>query len=110
MEEFRNRPYYARMEFSTVQSDVEAMRQRGYSVKIMHEVLTREGRLTMAYKTFCDYVRGGGQRLHGRKKDAQKQAPSANKASSAPPASKKFAPADKSEPFKVERLSLEDLI
>ena len=110
MEEFKNRPYYARMEFTTVQSDVEAMRKRGYSVKIMHEVLTGEGRLTMAYKTFCDYVRGDGQRLHGRKKDALKQTPKANKESSSPATFKKFAPADKSEPFRVERIPLEELI
>ena len=110
MENFKNRPYYARMEFATVKSDVEAMRQRGYSVKIMHEVLTGEGRLTMAYKTFCDYVRGGGQRLHGRKQDTRNQPPNANKASAPPTASKKFAPADKAEPFRVEKLTLEDLV
>jgi len=110
MEEFKNRPYYARMEFATVKSDVESMRQRGYSVKIMHEVLTKDGRLTMAYQTFCDYVRGDGQRLHGRKKDSLKQAPNANKASASPATSKKFAPADKSEPFRVERIPLEELI
>jgi len=110
MEEFRNRPYYARMEFATVQSDVEDMQKRGFSVKIMHEVFTKEGRLTMAYQTFCDYVRGGGQRLHGRKKDSPKQPPNANKASATPAASKRFAPADKSEPFRVERIPLEDLI
>jgi len=67
MEEFKNRPYYARMEYSTVQSEVEAMREHGYSVKTMYEILSKEGRLTMAYTTFCDYVRGGGTRRHGKK-------------------------------------------
>lgn len=72
MEKFKHRPYYARMEFSTVQSEVEAMRQRGYSLKIVYEILSKDGRLTMAYATFCDYVRGGGVRLHRKKNEARK--------------------------------------
>lgn len=63
----KKRPDYARTEYRAAQSDIEARLEQGYSVKIIYEELSKAGRLTMAYPTFCDYVRGGGARLHRRR-------------------------------------------
>lgn len=105
-----NRAGFARIEYRAVQALVERKLAEGFTVKLIHENLTADGSLTMGYKTFCDYVRGGGKRLHGRKKDAQKKTPNQTKASSASSSSDKFAKAGKDEPFRIERMTLEELI
>ncbi|MDR1044210.1 MAG: TraK family protein [Candidatus Adiutrix sp.] len=66
---YKKRPYCARTEYRAAQSDIEARLERGYSLKLVYEDLLKAGRLTMAYPTFCDYVRGGGTRLHRRKNE-----------------------------------------
>ena len=69
MEDKILRPVYARIEYRSVQAEVEKMLAEGHSVKMIYDFLVKEGSLTMAYATFCDYVRGGGTRLHGTKKN-----------------------------------------
>ena len=52
---------------------MEQKRAEGYSNKIIYEELFEAGCLTMSYTAFCDYVRGGGTRLHARKIEAPKR-------------------------------------
>lgn len=61
---------FARIEYRAVQQEIEARLEQGYSLSIIYDELCKAGRLTMAYTTFCDYVRGGGVRVHGKKKEA----------------------------------------
>jgi len=110
------RASYARIEYLAVRSLVEEKRAEGYSIKLIYEELFGAGRVTMGYTSFCDYLRGKGERQHGAKKTDQKQgkasspAPGKTKNSSAPATSKMFAPAAKDEPFKIERYTLEELV
>ena len=67
------RPFYARIEYRSVQAQVETKLNEGHSVKAIYDQLLIDGRLTMAYATFCDYVRGGGTRLHGSGKKGKKK-------------------------------------
>ena len=64
------RPGSARMEYYACREDVEAMLAKGYSVRLAYEAMQEQGRVTCRYSAFCDYVRGGGKRLHssGKKK------------------------------------------
>ena len=62
------RPGSARVEYFACREDVEAMLARGYSAQMVYEHLKEQGRVTCSYSAFCDYVRGGGKRLHSRKK------------------------------------------
>jgi hypothetical protein len=111
MKENKNqRPSFARIEFRAVQALVEQRLAEGYSIKLIFEELAEAGRLTMGYTSFCDYIRGGGVRRHGPDKNAQKKPPTSNRGASSGAAPKKLVPADKSEPFKIERVPLEDLI
>lgn len=91
------RLYYARVEYRKVQSEVEALHEEGHSLKVIYEQLSEAERLTMAYKTFCDYVRGGGKRYHPKKKTPAKKP-------------QKMQPAAKDEPFRIERLPLSELV
>lgn len=67
------RPFYARSEYRSVQALVENQLANGHSVKMIYDVLLKDGDLTMAYATFCGYVRGGGVRAHGKKNEAPKR-------------------------------------
>ena len=98
-----SRPDQARVEYRAVQKEVEAKLEAGYSKTLIYEELTAAGKLTISYSAFCDYVRGGGSRKHGRsKKPAWRQG--ATKASSP-------AKIDKSTPFFIDRSkTLEDLV
>jgi hypothetical protein len=98
----------ARVEYRKVQEDVEGKLTEGFSLRIVYEDLTTAGRLEIGYSTFCDYVRGKGERLHSRPK---KQAPvSAPKPTSRP----SFRPSkeeDSGDRFVHERnVDLKDLI
>lgn len=73
MRRYEKRPCYARVEYRAAQADIESGLEQGYSIKVIYEELLKAGRLTMAYKTFCDYVRGGGNRVHGKKKEPPKR-------------------------------------
>lgn len=61
-------PGSARVEYSACREDVEAMLAKGYSVRMVYERMQELGRVSCGYSAFCDYVRGGGKRLHSRKK------------------------------------------
>lgn len=108
----KRRPYYARMEYRAVQPEVEAMRERGCSVKMIYEELTKSGRLTISYKSFCDYVCGGGQRVYGKKKTAPKQSlnPGRAAATKSQSAQQKSDRPENSSVYIREKTPLEDLI
>ena len=58
------RPGSARVEYLACREDVEAMLAKGYSVQMAYEHMKELGRVMCSYSAFCDYVRGGGKRLH----------------------------------------------
>ncbi len=58
------RPGVARMEYLACREDVETLLAKGYSVRLAYEAMREQGRVTCGYSAFCDYVRGGGKRLH----------------------------------------------
>lgn len=58
------RPGIARVEYLACCEDVEALLAKGYSVRLAYEAMQEQGRMTCGYSAFCDYVRGGGKRLH----------------------------------------------
>ena len=64
---------YAKIEFIAVQDLVEQKRAEGYSIKLIYEALSKAGYISMGYTTFCDYLRGKGERLHGKKNVTPKQ-------------------------------------
>lgn len=112
MTDNRRRPYSGRMEYRAVQSDVEAMRERGCSVKMIYEELVESGRLTIAYTTFCSYVCGGGELVHGKKKAAPKPPFNAGRTvpGQAPVAPKKTDRPENSKTYIRDKTPLEDLI
>ena len=61
------RPYSARIEYYACREDVEAMLAMGHNIRSVYNQMKEQDRLTCGYSAFCDYVRGGGKRLHSRK-------------------------------------------
>jgi hypothetical protein len=51
------RRHLARVEFLTCKETVDSMLAQAFSKKLIHERLTKEGRISMAYMTFCEIVR-----------------------------------------------------
>ena len=96
VEESKKRLSYARIEYRAVKAFVEKRIEDGYSLKLIFEELSKSGQVTMSYTAFCDYVRGAGKRVHGKKK--------------APAKSQMIKPFGKDEPFRVERCSLEEMV
>ncbi|UQZ88886.1 hypothetical protein C4J81_06620 [Deltaproteobacteria bacterium Smac51] len=94
--------YMARVEYRSLQPEIEKRLAEGYCMRFVFDEMTRDGRLTMGYTTFCDYVRGGGHRLHSRKKPGRLQPQSAGR-----PA----RPANRLEPFVHDKdVELKDLV
>lgn len=58
------RPGTARVEYLACREDVETLLGKGYSIRLAYEAMQEQGRVTCGYSAFCDYVRGGGKRLH----------------------------------------------
>ena len=54
--------YTAKVEYRAVQAEVERMLEQGHRAKAIFEAMSRNGKLTISYSTFCAYVRGSGQR------------------------------------------------
>jgi hypothetical protein len=54
--------YTARAEYRAVQPEVERLLGEGHRARVIFEELSRSGRITISYSTFCAYVRGGGER------------------------------------------------
>ncbi|MDR1044683.1 MAG: TraK family protein, partial [Candidatus Adiutrix sp.] len=69
----QRKTYDARVEFLAVREDVAQLLAEGHRIKAVFERLTQGGRITVCYTTFCDYIRGGGQRL--RRKDQRRGQP-----------------------------------
>ena len=94
--------YMARVEYRSLQPEIEKRLAEGYCLRFVYDEMTGDGRLTMGYTTFCDYVRGGGQRLHSRKKPGR--LPSK-------PADRPARPSNRLEPFVHDKdVDLNDLI
>jgi hypothetical protein len=45
------------VQFIAVQEEVEELIRQGYGYKMIHEKLAEEGRITMSYDTFYNYLR-----------------------------------------------------
>ena len=60
--------YYSRVEYRAVQKEVEEKLAAGFRIRQIYEELTQAGKITISYTSFCDYVRGQGERQHSRKK------------------------------------------
>gem|GEM_PF-1622486 len=100
----RKRHGQARIEYRACQKEVEEKVAEGYSNIMIYEALAAAGRLTVSYSAFCDYVRGEGQRLHSRRRKPVR--PISRKGES-----RILKPADKPEPFFIDRSkTLEDLV
>jgi hypothetical protein len=67
--------YMARVEYRAVQKEAEAMAVQGYCMKHIYDHLHGSGRVTMGLTTFCDYLKGEGERRHSRKKKGFKITP-----------------------------------
>lgn len=98
----RRRPYQARVEYRAVQAEVEGKLAAGHSRRMIHEALVEAGKMTIGYAAFCDYVRGKGERKHGKKKRLS-QVSQETKKDQGSRQSGGFKWADKSEPFKLEK-------
>jgi len=94
--------YLGRVQYRLVKEEVEEMLTAGRRALPIYRDLVAAGKLNISYSTFCDYVRGNGERRHRKKKKTQVSSPAKKE-----PAKGKY---DKSAPFFVERLSLEELI
>lgn len=76
--------YTARVEYLAVKATVDQMLAQGHRVKSIFEEMTRTGRITISYTSFCDYVRGGGQRF--RKSEGHRKNPKRPTTPPRPPA------------------------
>jgi len=47
----------ARVEFVACKETIDSMLAQGFSKKLIHERLTAEGRCSMHYVTFCEFIR-----------------------------------------------------
>jgi hypothetical protein len=55
------RRYMGRVEFVACKETIDSMLAQGFSKKLIHERLTSEGRCSMHYITFCEFIRNAGQ-------------------------------------------------
>ena len=67
--------YMARVEYRAVQKEAETMAEQGYCMKHIYDHFHDPGRITMGLTTFCDYLKGQGERRHSRKKKVFKPGP-----------------------------------
>ena len=72
------RRYMARVEFLACKETIDSMLAQGFSKKLVHERLISDGRCSMTYITFCEFIR------KARKKSPP---PSSRQAESTQPAS-----------------------
>ena len=82
--------YTARVEYRAVQAEVERMLEQGHRAKAIFEEMSRNGRITISYSTFCAYVRGSGQRprkgtLHSKRQNTSPKGGAAAVCREAPP-------------------------
>jgi len=55
------RRYMARVEFVASRETIDSMLAQGFSKKLIHERLISEGRCSMHYITFCEFIRNAGK-------------------------------------------------
>ena len=67
--------YMARVEYRAVQKEAKEMAGQGYCMKHIYDHFHGSGRITMGLTTFCDYLKGEGERRHSRKKKGFKITP-----------------------------------
>lgn len=53
----RLRHHKAKIQFMACKSEIFRMLSQGYSKRLIHEQLTKEGTLSMAYITLCQFIR-----------------------------------------------------
>ncbi|UQZ90568.1 hypothetical protein C4J81_15680 [Deltaproteobacteria bacterium Smac51] len=94
--------YTGRVQYRAVQEEVEQMLATGRRALPIYKDLVAAGKLNISYSTFCDYVRGNGERKHAKKKKAG--------ALALPKKRETQTKIGKDTPFFVERLPLEELI
>jgi hypothetical protein len=99
-EKIRKRASLAKVAYRKVREEVERKLAEGFSLRIVYEDLTAAGRLDIGYSTFCDYVRGQGERLHKRPSKPTSAAPSRTPSRPAP---KPPAPEEKPSAFIHDR-------
>ena len=110
----RRKTYDARVEFLAVQGEVTRLMAEGYRIKAIFDRLSGEGRITICYTTFCDYIRGGGERI---RKKAQTWSQPGNQAAQPPrsPAKPSRTPVvarlEKNAPFSHDKdVDIKDLV
>jgi len=52
----------ARVEFLACKDTIDSMQAQGFSKKLIHERLIADGRCSMSYITFCEYIRNVGEK------------------------------------------------
>ena len=56
------RRYMARVEFLACKDAIDAMLVQGFSKKLIHERMIADGRCSMSYITFCEFIRDAGKK------------------------------------------------
>jgi hypothetical protein len=95
--------YDARVEYRAVQPEIEQMFDQGHSLKSVFEKMTQAGQITISYTTFCDYARGGGQRLRKGGRQAKSLKRSGGPTQRQPGSGAAAARGDASGPFVYDR-------
>ncbi|HIX41437.1 MAG TPA: TraK family protein [Candidatus Desulfovibrio intestinigallinarum] len=54
----RLRSGFARVEFLAVRQEIEDLISKGYSIKTVHEMLQKDGKISMSYDAFRRFVTG----------------------------------------------------
>jgi hypothetical protein len=57
------RRYMARVEFLACKETIDSMLAQGFSKKLIHERLTSDGRCSMHYITFCEFIRNAERNI-----------------------------------------------
>ena len=110
----QRKTYDARVEFLAVQMDVAKMMIEGHRIKAIFERMSKDGRITVSYTTFCDYVRGGGNRLRRADQRRNQAALATARLPQSPvnaPRRTVVARPDKKEPFSHDKdVDIKDLV
>ena len=56
------RRYMARVEFLACKDAIDSMLAQGFSKKLIHERMISDGRCSMSYITFCEFIRNAGKK------------------------------------------------
>ena len=110
----QRKTYDARVEFRAVQAEVAKLMAEGYRIKAIFDRLSGERRITVCYTTFCDYIRGGGERIRKKAQTWSQPASPAAQPSRSPAKSSKapvVARLEKNAPFSHDKdVDIKDLV